>query len=193
VFGSVSRRLGRVFGAVLTAAVLIPLVAAPVMADVDVYTFGTVGDHHLNDTPESGGAVCRYDADGHLVAFKLRPPVVYAIDAGAGRDAGRVGYKLIIDVYEPDNPGPSAQIFLNSGYRNATAYDDQPATWEQIVRAPEIAHNDAEYRMFAKMVWYGPNGGQVGGSVHVITQYKLKKHDGTFEVVYGHCPGTLPG
>jgi hypothetical protein len=191
LFGPISRRIGRVFASVLTAAVLVPLVAAPVMADVDVYTYGTVGDHHLNDTPESPGAVCRYDSDGYLVAFKLRPPVVYAIDSTAGRDSGRVGYKLIIDVYDPAQTGP-ALIFLRTGFRNVTAYDDQPAVWEPIIRAPDIEHNDSVYRLFAKMVWYGPNGHVMGGSVHVLTQLRLKKADGSSEVVYGQCPGTLP-
>jgi hypothetical protein len=95
-----------------------------------------------------------------------------------------------VDVHDPVAAGP-AHIFMRSGYRIATAHDDSPAAWEAIIRAPAIAHDDSAYRLFAKMIWLGPNGHVVGGSVHVLTQLKLKMADGTSEVVYGECPGTL--
>jgi hypothetical protein len=175
--------------ALLVAIAAVALAPGAALADVDVFTRGTVGAHDVDDTPERGGAVCRYSGDGpyHLASVKIRPPDVYAIDATAGRDAGRVGWRAMADSSDPNT---GATLVYKSAVVRATAFDDEPALFRPIV-ASVSGQSTHEYRFFVKMNWYRPNGSLRGTSVHVLTQMRLI-YGGMSEMRYGNCPGTLP-
>jgi hypothetical protein len=186
-------RARRLFIGAVVAMAAIALSAGPVMADVDIFTKGTVGEHSLDDTPEHGGGVCRYSAGGHLRSFKVRAPTVYAIDGTSARNHGRVGWRVLIDTYDPNNSSEPAHIFYKGDVHKAWAYDDEPAPFvDEIVDVP-IPENDYQYRLFVKMLWYRADGSVRGASVHVITQYKWRMGS-EFTMNYGNCVGTIyPG
>lgn len=167
--------------------------AGPALADNDIFTKGTVGEHHLRDTPENGGVVCRFTSDAspyHLTSFKFRPPVVYAIDFNSKRNKGLVGWRVYLDRYDPAQPEEGAQIFFRSGLQLATAYDDKPAPFRARTFALDLPQDDGVYRAFVKMFWYRADGSVKGASVHVISQYKRVIGEWS-EVAYGDCPGTM--
>ena len=186
----------RLLLATMVALCAVGLLPGIALADVDIFTKGTVGEHWVDDTPERGGAVCRYSGDGpwHLTSFKVRPPDVFAIDSTATRDAGRVGWRMLVDTYSPEPSKVSgaggATIFYKSGVVRQTAYDDTPAAFRAIIASPSVPENDNEYRFFVKMNWYRPNGSLKGTSVHVLTQMRLE-YGGTTEWRDGNCPGTI--
>ena len=179
----------RSFLATVGGLAVVALAPGLALAEVQLFTRGTVGEHVVWDTPKHGGAVCRYSGDGpyHLKSVKIRPPDVYAIDATAGRDAGRVGWRVMADSSDPNT---GATLVFQSGVVRATAFDDQPASFRPIV-ASVFDQSIYKHRFFVKINWYRPSGSLKGTSVHVLTQMKLV-YGGTTEMRYGNCPGTLP-
>ena len=179
----------KLMAAVAAALLCLTLAATTALADVDVYTQGTVGQHSLrNDTPEMGGVVCTYDSSGHLVKARMRPPIVYAVDTNGQRNSGLVGWRLIVDHYTPTQSG-SAEIFYRSGTQKRIAYDDAPARFSGVTVTKPFPASD-EFRFFARMIWYRADGSVKGASVHVATQYR-RVSPWSIEVVYGACQGSL--
>ena len=75
--------------AALAALICLALGATTALADIDIFTSGTVGEHSLPmDTVATGGVICRYDGMVYLVGATMRPPIVYAIDKNGQRNSG---------------------------------------------------------------------------------------------------------
>jgi hypothetical protein len=179
------------FGIPFTLALALSVGIGPVFADIDIFTSGTVGEHSLRgDTPSNGGVICRYDGDGHLVGATMRPPIVYAIDKNGRRNSQRVGWRLLVDRYDPTNPGPGAQIFYTSPRQVRIAYDDQAASFSRMKVKKAFPKDDLEYRFFGRMLWFRADGSIQGESVHVVSYHK-RVSPWAEDVVYGHCVGTL--
>jgi hypothetical protein len=178
---------------VLAALAVLALGAGPALADVDIFTKGTVGRHWLRDTPDKPGAKCTYtsgDAPWLLTTFKVRAPFVFAIDRNEKRNRELVGWRFLIDTYDPNNSSEGAHIFYRSPLQRAWAYDDMPAPFSAMSVTPDVPDNDYQYRLFVKMFWYRPDGSVRGSSVHVLTQYK-HVYGASSYVGYGNCAGTL--
>ena len=176
-------------GTPLALLLVLTVAVAPVSADIDIFTWGTVGDHHLRgDTPDSGGVICTYDMAGRLVGARMRPPVVYAIDKNARRNSGQVAWRLLVDTYDPDDSNSGAHIWYRSARQLRTAWDDTPAAFKGMVVKKEFPRNGYRYRFFARMLWFGSDGSRIGESVHVVTQHK-RVSPYSEDVVYGYCSG----
>jgi hypothetical protein len=177
-------------GIPLALALCLSVGIGPALADVDIFTTGTVGEHSLKlDVPEAGGAICFFNEAGpdDLWKIKMRPPLVYAIDRDGGRNQQMVGWRLIID---RSGDGMPAKLFHKSKIQKQIAYDDQPARFTAKFAAPVFPDDDSRYRVFAKMFWYRADGTIEGASVHVVTQYRQVVGD-AWSVVYGNCHGIV--
>jgi len=191
--GLADGRARRLLVGAVVALGAVALSAGPAMADVDIFTKGTVGRHWLRDTSERPGAKCTYtsgDAPWLLTSFRVRAPFVFAIDRNEKRNRELVGWRFLIDTYNPNDPNEGAHIFYRSPLQTAWAYDDTPAPFSAMSVTPDVPDNDYQYRLFVKMFWYRADGSVRGSSVHVITQYK-HVYDASSYVGYGNCAGTL--
>ncbi len=149
------------------------------LADTDVTYSGTVGRHHLRDTNANPGVKCRYQEGGGsgeevLYQLVIKPPVVFAVDDTAGRDAQHVGWRALI---QRRNHGAAAfTTIAQSTVMTATAFEDVAAPFSSRTMAVTSKFG-ADFRVRITMYWYASNGTTVTGqATHEVDWYRKIFH-----------------
>jgi hypothetical protein len=92
-------------------------------------------------------------SDWGLSKIRVQPPIVLARDRTHGRDAQRVGWRVVVRLFEGYYPDYSIKTVLRTTVRTARAWDDRPAAFE--ARTIDVSR----FRGFSiwvrvQMVWY---------------------------------------
>lgn len=160
----------------LSAALLVLILSTGIAsADSDVGYSGTVGKHHLRDSSAKPGVKCRYQeggGSGEQVLYQLvvKPPVVFAVNDTAARDAQKVGWRIMV---QRRNHGAASFVTIaQSSIKTATAFDDAAASFSSRT-VPVISKFGADFRVHIQMLWYAANGTTVSGwAIHEVDWYR---------------------
>jgi hypothetical protein len=157
---------------------LLLLASAPVAAESGPHS-GSYGVHLLIDHDgRHAGVRCAYDlvsARYRLKSFRIRPPIVFAVDRTRRVDYQTVKWKFVIE--ERKEAGGPAEVTTRdifvSGYQSATASDQvaarfQSRTWKLPAGTPDEGQR---YRVWIRMYWFSPSGKISGKAFHQASAY----------------------
>lgn len=165
-----SRRLALLTCVLATClAVTVPLSTA----SADVAT-GNFGVHMLVDTDEFPAVRCVYpDTQSPPDTFKVRPPIMFAVDRTSGIDAQTMGWRFKVSGRNLSTE-PFTDVFA-SPVTKATGTDRANATFTQGVYHRPSGVVWEEWRVVYDLRWYYPTASQQDGRVTLKANWYLQK------------------
>jgi len=151
----------RALPALLGVAMALLVGAAPASAKPT----GQYGVHFLIDSEEYPAVSCVYvGADQILSEIRVRPPIVFAHDAGPGTDTQPVGWRYKIQWSDLAARGTVWHPFFISPIVTATATDHRNATFAPRSHTFGAHVQDHPlYRVLYELSWFDPSASTVTG------------------------------
>ena len=154
---------------------------------------GVFGVHVLLDDIHEAPVLCAYGpgALGGLVSVKVRQPVMFAVDSGAGTQTQRVKWRFRVQTTEdaiPDKFSVWTTLSPSVSFVSASATDHRPAGF--AARSRSITHSErshVNFRVQVIMDWLDSGGSVTGSAVHVAEHYQIVLSDGTLGGVSNLC------
>jgi hypothetical protein len=158
------------------------IAAAPVAADTPLKHQGVVGAHHLVDTPNRPGMVCKMTElpSGWWImdGISVRPPQVFGTRADQ-----RVAWRFAV---QRSATGPwNWKTIYQSRRQFGTASVHTPASFRRM--SMDVSGEDFYwFRVRVKMFWYAPDRTIEGKAVHAIDYYREASTGNTYSAPCGY-------
>lgn len=150
---------------------------------------GTTGVYTLIDTVHFPGVRCGYEYESSAVvlhSFRVRRPIVFAMDTTSGEDRQMVGWRFRIQ--ESVDGGKTWILSYKGSPHLATATDSQPAAFKpDRVRLNQAADS----RVIVAVSWYDPVTGALSAKAEPRVHWYALAAGGTPIITRAPCPGNL--